>query len=60
MSWWIEVIAADLLVIFFGFCAVFGFVWLFTKLLKLCFGGPVGDASNEVHDWNPERQEPEE
>lgn len=60
MSWWIQVVAADLLVIFFGFCAVFGCLWLGLKLFGLLSSSNIGDANNEVHDWNPERQEPEE
>lgn len=60
MTWWIQVIAADLLVIAFGFAAIGGAVWALCKFIQLCSGVSVGDATGEVHEWNPERGQRED
>lgn len=64
MGWWIEMFAADLLVVFVGVGVLWLFFWLIGKMLDALFDRifdhGVGDATHEVHEWNPEREQRED
>lgn len=65
MGWWIQMFAADLLVVIVGVAVLFGVLWLIGKGIDMFLTGAlgdggVGDATHEVHEWNPEREQRED
>lgn len=65
MNWWMQMIAADVIVVVVGVCALFGLLWLIGKGIDMFItgmmgDGGVGDATHDVHEWNPEKEERED